>query len=104
MKGRGRVDLTKLAGEILESYRVWAAEYEKLDCSCSNGVLEVQHRGRVFRVTVDGDGDIVLLTRSGEQTDGMFFNLADLTTDPSQHPIKRKVEAYMRLYYGMTFL
>jgi hypothetical protein len=55
-------------------------------------------------VAIDGEGDIVLLTRTGVRTGGMYFNIADLATDNSNDGVKVHLERFMRLYYGMTFL
>jgi len=102
---KSRVDsLKELATEILERYRVWANGVDGSDWQLTHGILQVIHRGRPLSITIDSEGDIVLLTRAGERREGVFFNLADLTTDPGLHPAKEKLEGFMRLYYGMTFL
>jgi acetyltransferase-like isoleucine patch superfamily enzyme len=97
-------DLDVIGHEILEKYREWVMENKEREYTFLDGTLEVPFKGTRIRISVDGDTDIVLLTKSGEKTGGMFFNLADLTTDSGKHPVKKEFEAYMRLYYGMTFL
>jgi hypothetical protein len=97
-------ELNQLAMEILQKYREYVNENKGVELPFFDGVLDVGPRHRRLKVSVNGDSDIVLLTRASERTNGIFFNLADLTTDSSSHPAKRDLEAYMRLYYGLTFL
>jgi hypothetical protein len=70
----------------------------------TNGTLVTEYKNKKFTISVEGNGDIVLLTTPGKNTNGMYFNLADLKTDDSMHKAKIKFEAYLRLYYGLIFL
>jgi len=99
-----KVDLEQLAAEILQRYRDWANGLDGSQWVVENGDLHVNHRRKTLSISINGGGDIVLLTRAGERREGMFFNLADLTTDARRHPAKIKFEGFMRLYYGLTFL
>ena len=97
------VDLGAIGEKILSHYEEWCDE-QGVVVRRENGSLKIRHRMQETSVSIDGDTDIVLLTRKGERTDGMYFNMADLVTDPSQDSTKLHLERFMRLYYGMTFL
>jgi acetyltransferase-like isoleucine patch superfamily enzyme len=99
-----KAKLVQLAAEILERYCQWADEFDHASASLSDGVLRIRYRRKELSISVNGTSDVVLLTREGERREGMFFNLADLTTDTRRNSAKMKFEAFMRLYYGMTFL
>jgi acetyltransferase-like isoleucine patch superfamily enzyme len=90
--------------EILSKYCEWSNEYKKTNWKLNNGVLLINEKRKKFSVCVDGEGDIVLFTEPGKKNNGMYFNLRDLTTDNSMHPEKVKLEQYIRLYFGLTFL
>ena len=92
------------AKEIILNYCTWSNEYEKSGWTFENDVLEINHKHHKLSVCVDSEGDIVIFTEPGKQRAGMYFNLRDLTTDDSQNSEKIKLEHYMRLYYGLTFL
>lgn len=96
--------LKELAPRILEEYREWSNEFKGTNWQMNDGSLTLNHKKRPLSISVDGDGDMVLLTDKGEVRNGMFFNLADLTTDEKRHPEKLKFEAFMRLQYGLIFL
>jgi acetyltransferase-like isoleucine patch superfamily enzyme len=93
-----------LAPRILEEYREWSNEYKGTNWQMVNGSLVTEYKKKKFTISVRGKGDIVILTTPGKETNGMFFNLADLKTDNSMHKAKIKFEAYIRLYYGLIFL
>lgn len=96
--------LEDLTGRILEEFRSWSNEYKGTRWTMEDGVLKVDHRFRRLSLSANGFGDIVLLTAPGARRNGMYFNLADLTTDGARHPVKANLEAFMRLYYGLIFL
>lgn len=96
--------LEELAPNILREYREWAHKYHGKEWQFENGSLKIPYKNRYLSISVNGPGDIVLLTAKGENREGMFFNLADLTTDRKRHVVKSEFEAYMRLYYGLIFL
>ncbi|GFE58369.1 hypothetical protein [Geobacter sp. AOG1] len=96
--------LEKLANEILEEYGGWMRETEGVNCHITDGIFRAKYRHRDVSISVGGNEDIILCTSPGERREGMYFNLADLTTDESRHPIKLKIEAFMRLRYGLIFL
>jgi acetyltransferase-like isoleucine patch superfamily enzyme len=94
----------EFAREILNEYCKWSNEYKDRACRLKNGFLYVTHKGRDFKITVDGPGDITVLTQKGAETNGMYFNLADLRTDNNKNFIKLNFEEFLRLYYGLIFL
>jgi acetyltransferase-like isoleucine patch superfamily enzyme len=94
----------ELAPKILKEYRSWSNEYKGTNWQVEDGVLKIPRGNRNFSISINGDGDIALLTRRGEIRDGMYFNLAHLTTDEGRHPEKSKFEAFLRLHYGLIFL
>ena len=89
---------------ILSEYSQWSAEYNKSTCKFENDVLIIDLKGKKLSVSVDTENDITFFTESGRKGKGMYFNLRDLTTDNSLNPEKTKLELYMRLHYGLTFL
>jgi len=98
-------NLEKFAGDMLKEYCIWSNEYKNRNILFAGGTLRIHDRGRDFTVKInDNDCDIVLYTNVGAKRDGMFFNIPDLLTDERCHPEKDKIEAYMRLYYGLIFL
>ena len=92
------------AMEILSKYCEWSNEYELTNWKFENGVLMIKHKRNKLSVSVDCDSDIVIFTEPGKKRDGMYFNLRDLTTDTARHSEKLKLELFMRLHYGLTFL
>ncbi len=92
------------AMEILSKYCEWSNEYNKTNWKLNNGVLLINQKRKELSVCVDDEGDIALYTERGKKRNGMYFNLCDLTTDNSTHPEKMKLEQYMRLHFGLTFL
>jgi acetyltransferase-like isoleucine patch superfamily enzyme len=96
--------LEDLVNKILEEYCNWSNEYKGTNWKIENGNLKINYRSRDLSISVNAEGDIVLLTTKGEIRNGMYFNLADLTTDKGRHPEKSKFEAFLRLYYGLIFL
>ena len=97
-------NLKKLAHEILNEYCKWSNEYKGTNWKIENGALQVVQKGHHISISIDDEGDIVLLTQNGAKRDGMYFNLFDLTTDEGKHPLKPKFEEYMRLHYGLIFI
>lgn len=96
--------IREIAGKILNEFCNWSNEYEKTSWLYMDPSLRITHKKRNVSVTIDGPGDIVLLTRKGDRNGGMYFNLSDLSTDESRDPMKLKFEAFMRLYFGLIFL
>jgi len=96
--------LETLAHEILSEYEVCLREGKGVSCHREGEILHAKHRWRSASISVNGNEDIVLYTVPGQRREGKYFNLADLTTDDSRHPIKLNVEAFMRLRYGLIFL
>ena len=94
----------ELAPKILKEYCSWSNEYKGTNWQVENGVLKIPERWHTFSISVNDDGDIALLTAKGQVRRGMFFNLADLATDETRHPEKLKLEAFLRLTYGLIFL
>lgn len=94
-------DLPGFGKTILSEYMEWSNTYEGTQYTMESDFLKV--KGNLL-ISVNGEGDIKILTESGATAKGMFFNLADLTTDNSRNKEKIKIDDYMRLYYGMTFL
>jgi acetyltransferase-like isoleucine patch superfamily enzyme len=100
----GQRDLRELGYTILNHYSEWCGDTERKQWVMNGGTLQTLHRKRIFTIAVDGEGDIALYSDRGKKRDGMYFNLADLITDGRRHRIKTRFEAFMRLYYGLTFL
>lgn len=96
--------LEKIANEILMEYANWMGTIEGKYCQVADGILTTRHRNKELSISVNGTGEIILCTDSGHSPEGMYFNLADLTTDKGRHPVKSKIEAFMRLRYGLIFL
>jgi acetyltransferase-like isoleucine patch superfamily enzyme len=101
---RKACDLEKLTLEILSGFCQWSNEYRGTDWRMEGGILTVNHRRRLVKISVNGPGDIVLLTEKGAAGEGMYFNMADLRCDGRRHPVKKSLEEYMRLNYGLIFL
>jgi acetyltransferase-like isoleucine patch superfamily enzyme len=98
------IDLELIARDILQRYRDWANSVDGSQWILENDVLQVKHKKAMLTVSINSGGDIALLTKSGERNNGMYFNLADLKTDAQRHPAKMRLEGFLRLYYGLTFL
>jgi acetyltransferase-like isoleucine patch superfamily enzyme len=96
--------IEKLAHEILQKFCDWSNEYKDTNWRVINEILHVGYKRRNVLVSVNNEGDIVLFTEPGKNRNDMYFNLTDLKTDQNRHPIKLELEAFMRLYYGLTFL
>jgi acetyltransferase-like isoleucine patch superfamily enzyme len=92
------------ANEILSQYCKWSNEYKNTKFKYENEVLFINHKHKKLLVSTNSDSDIILFTQAGEKRAGMFFNLRDLTTDSSRNSEKLKLEQFIRLYYGLTFL
>ena len=90
--------------EILSKYCEWSNEYNLTNWKFENGVLTLNPKRNKLSVCVDCEADIVIFTESGKKREGIYFNLRDLKTDNTRHPEKLKLEQYMRLHYGLTFL
>jgi acetyltransferase-like isoleucine patch superfamily enzyme len=96
--------IKEIAAKILIEFCNWSNEFENTSWSFRDSTLRVNHKQRSMTITVDSPGDIVLLTNKGDRNGSMYFNLADLSTDESRDPMKLKLEAFMRLYFGLIFL
>jgi acetyltransferase-like isoleucine patch superfamily enzyme len=96
--------IKELSEKILKEFCNWSNEYEKTSWTYQNSTLRINHNNRNMSVAIDGPGDIILLTEAGDKSEKMYFNLADLSTDESRDPMKLKLEAFMRLYFGLIFL
>lgn len=96
--------LDEVAHEILTEYCNWCKQFDAIRPCVQDGQLRLPYKNESVTVTIDGGGDIDLLTEKNATRNGMYFNLADLTTDNQHHPVKVKLEEYMRLYYGLTFI
>ncbi len=94
-------DLNGFGKTVLAEYKEWSNTYEGTNYTLEANRLKV---GKNLQVAVDEKADIQLLSEPGATSDGMYFNLADLSTDNSRNKEKVKFDDYMRLYYGMTFL
>jgi hypothetical protein len=97
-------NLPAIGHEILEHYRIWLKEFEEKNLEIVDGCLIVMHRRKYYRIGVDRDAEISLLSDSGARRPGMYFNLATLRTDGRHNTVRRRLEAHMRLYFGLTFL
>lgn len=102
--GKQITDLESFAGKLLAAYCEWSNENFDTQWEIKSGVLYIKKRWRTYTISINEESSIVLLTRSGETRNGMYFNIADLTTDPAHSRIKEHFDDYMRLYYGLTFL
>jgi acetyltransferase-like isoleucine patch superfamily enzyme len=98
------IDLVSVGKGILDHYEKYCSENGVSTRRNPEGNLVIRRQMRERSVAIDGEGDIVLLTRTGVRTGGMYFNIADLATDNSNDGVKVHLERFMRLYYGMTFL
>lgn len=94
----------EIARTILSDYRTWLADHEGASCDLADSTLLVRRRSGKLSITIDGPGDIVLLTRKGEKADAPYFNLSDLSTDESRFPAKTALEKFLRKYFGLIFL
>lgn len=97
------VCMETIAHEILQKFCDWSNEYKCTNWQVTNGILQIDYKRHDVLLSVNSEGDIVLFTEPGKNRKGMYFNLADLKTDESRHPIKLQLEAFMRLYYGLIF-
>jgi acetyltransferase-like isoleucine patch superfamily enzyme len=98
-------NLDKFAYEMLKEYCNWSNDYKNRNILFIDGTLCVHNRKKNFIVKINDDNcDIALYTNIGVKRDGMFFNIPDLLTDTGCHPEKKKIEEFMRLYYGLIFL
>jgi acetyltransferase-like isoleucine patch superfamily enzyme len=96
--------LEKLSVEILEKYCEWSNEYNNTKWQVEKGTLKIP-KGKInISISVNNNGDITLLTEKGATREGIYFNLADLSTDGKRTMEKREFEAFMRLYYGLIYL
>ncbi len=96
-------NLESFGNSVLIEYCTWSNHYKGTHFKHDNGLLILGNQNKP-KVTVNGNGDIRLLTKSGDQTDGIYFNLSDLSTDRLRTKHKMAIEEFMRLYYGLTFL
>jgi len=101
--GRGK-NLARVGREVLEHYQAWLAEYEGKKLEIVDDCLIVPQRGTFYRIAVDRDAEIVLLTSAEATRPGMYFNLATLRTDGRINRVRQRFESHMRLYFGLTFL
>lgn len=97
-------NMRKFGNEVLNGYCQWSNEYKETDWQVINGSLRIKHRSRYYEITLGSSGDIILITQEGTGGKEMYFNLTDLSTDETKHPVKQKLEEYLRLYYGLIFL
>lgn len=97
-------NLEKLSIEILAEYCKWSNEFEHTNWSITNGSIQITARKKKFTISTNGEGDIVLSTQNMKIKNRMYFDFIRLRTDKNEHPIKQKLEHFMRLYYGLTFL
>jgi acetyltransferase-like isoleucine patch superfamily enzyme len=97
-------NLPAIGHEILEHYKGWLSEFEDTKLEIVDGCLIVPRRSKYYRIGVDRDAEIVLLSSPEAKRPGMYFNLATLRTDGSRDRVHQKLEAHMRLYFGLTFL
>ncbi len=94
-------DLEGFGALVLQEYMDWSNEYEATNYKLKDGIL---HLNGSLTVSVHGEASIQLLTKPGDTSTAMYFNLSDLTTDEKRNVEKTKLDDFMRLYYGMTFL
>ena len=97
-------DLNRLGREILESFSRWIIEQGAKSAEMVEQSLRVELDGRLYSLAVDREADIVLVSTRESNINGMYFNIATLRTDGGRNRLKGKLEGYLRLYYGMTFL
>jgi hypothetical protein len=97
-------NLPAIGHEILEHYKGWLAEFEDEHLEIVDGCLIVSRGKKHYRIGVDRDAEIVLLSNPGEKRPGMYFNLATFRTDGRRDRVRQRLEAHMRLYFGLTFL
>ena len=98
-------NMEDFATELLEEFCNWSNEYKDTDGRVIQSALKVRFKHRHYTISVDDDdADIVLYTENGQKHPGMYFSLADLTTDEKRHPLKTELERFMRMYYGLIFL
>lgn len=96
--------LEKLSVEILEKYCEWSNEYHNTKWQVEQGTLKIPKGKSNIAISTNNSGDITLLTEKGTVRDGIYFNLADLSTDGKRTTEKMEFEAFMRLYYGLIYL
>ncbi len=96
--------IREFADQILREFCSWSNEYEKTSCFYQDSTLRINNKKRNIVITIDEPGDIVLLTTKGDRNGSTYFNLADLSTDDSRSAVKLKLEAFMRLHFGLIFL
>jgi hypothetical protein len=103
MPGNGS-GLREIAKNILVDYSNWLKEYDRFECDLKGSTLLLKNGSRPVSITIDGPGDIALLTGKGEKNGSAYFNLADLSTDPSRFDMKTDFEEFLRMYFGLIFL
>jgi len=96
--------LEAIAKRIFSAHADWSREYAAAPSTLEGDALRLTDGRRDYRVTIDDGGDITLLTRPGAAARGMWFNLADLTTDSSRHPVKAEFEDYLGRNHGLIFV
>jgi len=104
IKGINPVSIEKLATEMISNYCNYSNEFHGTSWEIKNDSLEIIYRKKKYKISVNAPGDIVFLAEKGLRSDGMYFNLADLSTDDSRNPVKLELESFLRLYYGCIFL
>jgi acetyltransferase-like isoleucine patch superfamily enzyme len=104
LKGVQSVPLEKLAIEMMNNYCNWSNEFNKTLWTVQDHSLEIKFRNKPCKITINTPGDIIFFTEKGRRSEGMYFNLADLSTDDHQNRYKLELESYLRLYYGCIFL
>lgn len=97
-------NLKTFAQKIITQYYDWATKYKKVDCRLDDNILSIKHKRKLITLGPTNDCDITIFTEAGKAKKGMYFNLADLSTDKFRHPVKLELESYLRLYYGLIFL
>jgi acetyltransferase-like isoleucine patch superfamily enzyme len=96
--------MKEIAKKILADYSNWLKEYERIECDLKDSTLLLKNGSGPISITIDGPGDIALLTRKGDESGGAYFNLADLSTDQSRFDMKTCFEEFLRMYFGLIFL
>ncbi len=98
-------DMELFAANILKEFCNWSNEYKGSKCFLAQNALIVNFRKKQYKISVNDDGaDIVIYTEAGKNRHKMYFNIADLATDGNQHPLKIRLENFMKLYYGLIFI
>jgi acetyltransferase-like isoleucine patch superfamily enzyme len=96
--------LVDFAKEILLDYCNWSNGKKGTNMEIRENTLIIKHKRKTLTVAIDELGDIVLLTQKGLKGEGIYFNIADLTTDDSRNRVKLDFEKFLRLHYGLVFL